>query len=138
MQLQYRLTNKDYLEAQALHAKGGIFRLIWRLVINFIAPAFGVFHWIVVFTVANVDHFARFDWTGFAFGAFWIAFPFIYRWLLILEFRRPRTQSGDSALSFDSDLIRYEGEHTKGEMEWKAIRSFSEYKKLFLLYMAPR
>jgi hypothetical protein len=34
-------------------------------------------------------------------------------------------------------MIRCKGEHSKSEIEWCAIQSFSEDESLFLLYLAP-
>jgi len=45
--------------------------------------------------------------------------------------------AGDCAIEFDENIIRTQGPHSKSEINWKAIRSFSEDMKSFLLYLTP-
>lgn len=136
MRLQYRLTDSDFLDAQSLHAKRGIVPVALRLVIYFLSPAAGLFLCFGAFAASKADHFAHFDWIGFALGAFWIALPLLYRWLLVFQFRRTRTGQGESVLTFEADQIHCADQYTKSEIEWKAIRRFSENKKVILLYLA--
>lgn len=136
MRLQYRLTDSDFLDAQSLHAKRGIVPVALHFVIYFVSPAAGLFFCFGVFAAAKADRFARFDWVGLTLGVFWIVLPLLYRRLLVYQFRRTRTGQGDSVLTFEADKIHCADEHTKSEIEWKAIRRFSENKKVVLLYLA--
>jgi hypothetical protein len=63
--------------------------------------------------------------------------PLILRFTYKNHFRRTRTTNEDSVIEFEETMIRCQGAHSSGEIEWAAIRSFSEDDKILILYLSP-
>jgi hypothetical protein len=52
-------------------------------------------------------------------------------------YKRTRSDNGECKLIINEEYIEVEGQYTKGEMDWKAVKTFLENKKIFMLYLAP-
>ena len=50
---------------------------------------------------------------------------------------RTRSEEGECTVDFDDAMIRTAAANTRSEIQWQAVRSFSESQKVFLLYLAP-
>jgi hypothetical protein len=136
MRFQYRLTFQDFLASLALHSKRNLFRSFFRLLFTFGFPILGLFQWIsVLFNFAARDR-ADIFWTLF-FGATLVAFPFWFRFLYWIHYRRTVSQESDTAIDLDPDKIRCQSAHTRSEIEWTGILRFAEDKRTFILYTAP-
>jgi hypothetical protein len=139
MQIQYRLTFKDYLAAQALHAKRNGRAFFVYALSRYIYPALGICFLIFLVLTPKPLH-TLFTSPGNYWGMFACAVllscPFFVRWSLKRCYTRTRTGPGDCTLDLAPDLIHSRMEHAKSEIEWPAIKRFAEDKNVFLLYMA--
>jgi hypothetical protein len=52
-------------------------------------------------------------------------------------YKRTRSDNSECKLTFGEEHIGIEGLHTRGEMDWGAVKSFRENEKILLLYTAP-
>lgn len=134
MRLQYRLTFQDSLAAQALHAKRSEFPYIGYLVPRYLFPVIGICS--LAWAVSKRGSASYETWLIIA-GLYLLACPLLVRLSYKRHFGRTRTTDQQTTIEFDSGLIHCQGPHSKSEIEWSAIRSFSEDSKMLLLYLAP-
>jgi hypothetical protein len=137
MELQYKLTYQDWFAAQALHARRGAWPYITHLFGFYGYIALGPLIWAWGLGTAAMRGWANFDWGNLALGALFIGLSLYIRFAYRRLFRRTMSQSRETTLNLDADLVRCQGEHSKSEMEWAAIKSSAEDKKSFLLYLVP-
>jgi len=137
IQLKFTLTLQDYLEAQRLHTKRGCWpRLGWALAYTVI-PVFGI-----LWVVSTFFQFRIKDSPGlFAFevavGLFLACYPLYLRLRWKRCYLRTRPEQDECTVEFDDSIIRIRSATMSTEVQWQAVRSYSENKKLFLLYLAP-
>ncbi|HKF49160.1 MAG TPA: YcxB family protein [Terracidiphilus sp.] len=134
--IQFEFTVQDYLNAQKLHLKQSLIQ--WLAYWGFIrvaAPILGAIG--VVFGCMMLR--GGFDpWISATWGASLVLLflPLLYRWNLKRCYRKTRFNDGQCSFAFDENLIRTQTSNSRGEVEWPAIRFFSEDNNLFLLYVA--
>ena len=134
MHLQYRLTFKDFLSAQALHAKRDVFPYIWYLTPRYIFPLGGACA--LLWALSSHRPFSS-KVADILFALYFLLSPVFVHFLYKRQFRRTRTTEEESSIDLEDDMIRCQGTHSKGELLWAAVRSFSEDSKMLLLYLAP-
>ena len=140
MQIQYKLTFRDYLDAQALHARRSVRAFFVYALSRYIYPALGIcFLIFLVLATKPIHNF--FTSPGNGWGVFACAVllfcPLLVRWSLKRTYTRTRSGTGDCLLDFAPGLIRSSMKHAKSEIEWPAIKRSAEDKRVFLLYTAP-
>jgi hypothetical protein len=137
MQLRYSLSFADYAAAQALHAKRGVLPYLLHLAGYYVFPVVGFCILAFTFFATKTSNSIHSNWMTLLCGAYLLSCPLILRQTAKRRFRRTRSGAGDCTIDFDENLIRTQGPHSKSEIEWKAIQSYSEDKRVFLLYLAP-
>lgn len=129
VQLDYTLTFNDYLHAQWLHGDRRWRNGFVQVMNTRILPGFGLL--LIVLGLA-----ASRNWVVVGLGLLLMSYPLLLRLYFRYCYRATRSE-GECKIEFNQDLIRTSTTNTKGEVQWAAIRSFSEDKKIFLLYIAP-
>ena len=138
MQIQYELTFQDFRAAQSLHAKRSAFPYFAHVACFLLYPFLGILGLLFTFTTAKWRHDHMFkDVLLLGGSAILILLPVYMLWIWRRLYRRTRSGSGNCNLNFGPDLIRTQAEHSRSEVEWPAIKRFTEDEKLFLLYLAP-
>jgi hypothetical protein len=135
--LDFILTFDDYLDAQRLHSRRG-----WWPRVNWLMTGIGFPIWgVLILAFAFLIHGPGVGWEPIVFmsacGIFLLAYPFYVRFKLKRCFIRTRIDSGECSIELGDDIIRTHSSATRSEIEWKAVRSFRESKKVILLYLAP-
>ena len=136
--LRYKLTFEDFLSAQRLHTKRGIWPRISSFVANWICPFLGICFFGMAFR----------QWRGHAptgsvlsfiyMGAILVGCRFWLRLKHRRGYHRTRTGSGDCSLFFsESNFLTEEQDYEKTEYSWNAVKAWSEDAKVMLLYVAP-
>jgi hypothetical protein len=135
--LHFAFIFDDYLNAQRLHAKSS-----WWLRINYFLARIGLPILGVIILGFNfwVAQFTR-SWPllvfEFAIGLFLTFYPVYFRFKLKRCYVRTRIGSGERTFDFDDKIILLEEANAKSEVNWAAVKSFSEDKDSFLIYLAP-
>lgn len=135
--LHFDFNFDDYLNAQRLHAKSS-----WWLRINYLLariglPIFGIV--IIAATLWAVKFIDSLPLLIFEFsiGLFLTFYPVYFRFKLKRCYVRTRIGSGERTFDFDDTIILLEEANAKSEVNWAAVRSFSEDENSFLIYLAP-
>jgi len=134
MQLRYELTLSDYLSAQALHAKRSSIAYSGRVLCYFIFPALGC---LLLAWDFSGGRFSSSGAIAILAPIYLLACPLFLRWNLRRCYRRTRSGDGECTIDIEPNLIRSASTKTRSEIEWSAIRRFSEDNKCLLLYLAP-
>ena len=134
MQLRYELTLSDYLSAQALHAKRSGLSYFSRILGYVICPVLGC-----LFLAWNLASglFTSSPAIAVLVPVYLLACPLILRWNLRRCYRRTRSSNCGCTIDFEPNLVRTASASTRSEIEWSAIRRFSEDNRTLLLYLAP-
>lgn len=135
--IQFTATFSDYLNAQRLHGKRNWWARIVHIANRRVLPAFGVLSMIAGVAIAKKGDSRMSFLLVTGCGLFLMSYPLIARLYLGYCYRMTRAGTGECEFDFNSDSIQTRTTNTKGEVEWAAIRSFSEDEKSFLLYIAP-
>lgn len=136
--LRYKLTFEDYLNAQQLYRKRGLWPRLSSFMANWICPSLGICFFGIAFR----------QWRGHAptgsvlsfiyMGAILVGCRFWLRWKDRRGYDRTRTGNGDCSLFFsESSFLTEEQDYEKTEYSWNAVKSWSEDAKVMLLYLAP-
>jgi hypothetical protein len=137
MQLQFQLSLSDYLAAQRLHAKRSFWSRLIRVLTRYIYPAIGLLFLglslQLIFDKASNGSVS----TMIICGIVLVGCPIYLHFQLRRCYKRTRSGKDGCQLTFGEDRIGIQGQYSKGEMEWKGIRSFRDDKNVFLLYLAP-
>jgi hypothetical protein len=137
IQIHFEFTYRDYADAQNLHAK----RSQWTYVGHFLAYYFYPFVGLLILLFEFIIP-SRHDGSSntkiilTVCGLVLLALPFYRQFNLRRCYRRSRTKSEQCTVEFGEEMIHVKGEHSKSEIQWSAIQSFSEGEKGFLLYLA--
>lgn len=137
MLLAYSLTFPDYKAAQALHAKRSEIRYLAHCLARYVYPIFGVLILVYEFTPHHLGESPQTKLIGTLFGLVLLCFPIYMYWVTRRSYIRTRSTTEDCSVEFGQEMIRTQGPHTRSELEWTAIQSSFEDRKLFLLYLAP-
>jgi hypothetical protein len=137
MRIKYSLSFGDYAAAQALHSRRSVIRYLSHVAGYYVFPVFGIFFLSLAFFNSKPIGSAHTKWLTVLCGAYLLSCPLIFRLTAKSRYKRTRSGAGDCAIEFDQNLIRTQGPHSKSEIDWKAIQSFSEDMKSFLMYLAP-
>ncbi|MDR3726015.1 MAG: YcxB family protein [Terracidiphilus sp.] len=137
LQIQFQLSLDDYLAAQRLHEKRGLWPRFISILNNYLYPLMGLLSF-----ACGLLLIGRRASTGsvlilFVCGIILLCCPLYIRMRLKRCYKRTRSGNGECTLNLDEEFIRIDGEYTHGEIGWKAVKSFRENEKLFLLYTAP-
>jgi YcxB-like protein len=134
MRLQYELTFGDFVAAQALHAKRSEWPYLRYVEARYLCPVAGLC--LLLFCLTDHRPLATQAWeVGLA--VYFLSIPLIVHMSYKRHFRRTKCTDEESSLDFGQEAIRCQGPHSKSELEWEAVRSFSEGDKMLLLYLAP-
>lgn len=136
MHLEFQTNFRDFAAAQTLHAKRSEIAYLSHCVARYFFPVLGVLILLFEFTPHLVRASAPKVFSA-ACGLFLVCTPAYIHVTWKRAYKRTRSGNGNLALDFSEELIRCKGEHSKSEIEWSAIQSFSEDESLFLLYLAP-
>jgi len=137
MELRYSLSFADYAAAQALHAKRSVLPYLLHLASYYGFPVMGLLFIAFAGFTTKPGNSIQSHWITLLCGAYLLCCPLILRQTAKRRFRRSQSGDRDCTITFDENLIRVTGPHSSSVIEWKAIKSFSEGKKVFLLYLAP-
>ena len=137
MQVKYNTTFRDYKAAQTLHAKRGEISYLTHYVGHYFYPFLGVCILVFEYTPHRLVGSPQPKLISTLCGLLLVCIPFYLRLMMKRSYTRTRTGDGECIIDFGEEVIRMEGLHTKSEVEWSAIKSFSEGDKGFLLYLAP-
>jgi hypothetical protein len=137
MQIQFTTNFRDYVAAQTLHAKRSGFPYLAHCLSHCFYPVFGVLILLFEFTPHHLAGSPQPKVYSVICGITLLCIPVYLRLMWKRCYSRSRTGSGECILDFSEEMIRAKGEHSKSEIEWSAIRSFSEDERAFLLYLAP-
>src|SRR5215469_3601697 len=137
IQLRLTLTFEDYVDAQRLHAKRGWWPRLNLVLAYTLVPLMGLcFLLIAVLIGRNGD-----AWTLFVIelvaGLFLAGYPLFVRMRWKRCYVRTLGEQGESTVQLDDKLIKTRAATMRSEIQWAAVRSFSENDKVFLLYLAP-
>jgi hypothetical protein len=135
--IQFTITFNDYLNAQRLHSKSRWWKRLVQIANRMVLPAFGVLLVIGGVAIARDGESSKSFLLVIGCGLFLLSYPLLARLYLGYCYRVTRAGTGECEFDFNSDSIQTRTTNTKGEVQWPAIRSFSEDKKSFLLYIAP-
>ncbi|MGD0730767.1 MAG: YcxB family protein [Terracidiphilus sp.] len=137
MQIRYSLSFAHYAAAQVLHAKRGVFPYFSYLMGYYLFPALGFGILALVLLTTKPSSLIHSNWIALLCGTYLLLCPLILRQAAKRRFKRSSSGAGDCTIDLDYNQIRMQGPHSKGEIEWDAIQSYSEDKSVFLLYLAP-
>jgi hypothetical protein len=136
--LRFKLTFEDYLGAQQLHAKRGL----WPRILSFVT------NWLYLLLGFSFLGLAFLEWRGHATGGSVVSSVFVgvilvgcrfhVRWKYRRCYQRTRAGSGNCSLFFGEDnFLAEKHDYSKGEYNWSAVKSWRENAKVVLLYLAP-
>jgi hypothetical protein len=136
--LRYKLTFEDYLSAQRLHAKRGIWPRVVSIIANWLYPLLGIFFFAIAFQEWR-DRDATGSVVSSVFvGVLLIGCRFYVRWKYRRCYQRTRIGSGDTSMLFREDnFLTEEQDCGKSECSWNAVKSWREDAKVVLIYLAP-
>ena len=135
--LQFVFTFEDYLNANRLYAKSSLWMRLNYFLARIGLPIFGILFIAATFWAAKfIDSWPLLVFE-FAIGLFLTFYPFYFRFKLKRCYDRTRMGSGERTFDFDDTIILLEEANAKSEVNWAAIKSFSEDKNSFLIYLAP-
>ena len=137
MQIQFKLSFDDYRAAQHLHATHSIWPLFKYILVYYIYPIVGLF-----FLIAGIPLFGdrasnHYVPTLIACGIILVCTPLFMQIHVRNCYKRSRIDNGESKLTIGEEYIGIVGQTTNSEISWKAVKSFRENKKVFMLYLAP-
>ena len=137
MQIQFQLSLDDYLAAQRLHSTGSSWLMFQYVLIYFISPIFGL-----IFLIIDLLHFEdkasnHYHSATIIYGILLVCIPIIMRIHLKRCYKRTRTDNNESKFTFGEERIEIEGQYINGAMDWRAVKSYRENDKVFILYSAP-
>ena len=137
MQIQFQLSLDDYLAAQHLHATRSSWPLFKYLLMYYIFPILGL-----IFLFIDLQHFedkasSHYHSATILYGLFLICIPLIMRMHLKNCYKRTRTDNNECKFTFEKERIEIEGQYINGSMDWRAVKSYRENDKVFILYSAP-
>jgi len=137
MQITFKISLKDFFAAQALHAKRSEISFVGYCTARYFYPFLGV----CILAFELTPHPSRGSQNmhlfSIACGIFLILLPVYLYYVTRRAYKRSMSGSGACTVDFSTEFLRTTGEHSKSEIKWSAIRSFSEDKACFLLYLAP-
>jgi len=138
MKITFQLTLDDFLAAQHLHATRDSLRKFFYVLKNFIYPIIGLIFLLFAILISRTDGYSGGDsMLLIASGIFLALFPLYVRLLWKRCYKRTRSGNGDCNVLFNQDGLLIDGQFSKGEMSWKAFKSYLESAKVFNLYLAP-
>lgn len=135
-QIQFELSLDDYLAAQRLHSTRNLWPRIMNFLLYFLYPVLGIlflFFGVGVFLERNSHH----PVTMIVCGVLLVCSPIYMRMRLRSCYKRTRSDSGESTLNFGEERVEIKGRYTNSELDWRAVKSFREDAKVFMLYLAP-
>jgi hypothetical protein len=137
MQIQYELSLDDYLAAQRLHATRSLWPWFTNALTHYIYPIFCLFFLALGIPLMRGSVSDSSGRVMIICGTIMLCCP-LYLYLQRKRcYKRTRSNNGECEVTLDKERIGIKGQFTNGEMDWRAVRSFRENKKVFLLYLAP-
>jgi hypothetical protein len=134
--LRYKFTFEDYLNAQQLYRKRGLWPRMSSFFANWLCPFVGLCFFGIAFL----------QWREYAtgsvlfsiyVGAIFVGCRFYLRWKSRRSYQRARTGSGDYNLSFrESNFSAEESDYEKTEYSWNVVKSWREDANVMLVYIA--
>jgi hypothetical protein len=135
--LHFTFTFEDYFKGQLLYAKSGWWTRMNYFLARIGAPILGAVILAGNFWLMRFAEPGPFMIINLSFGLFFTLYPLYFRFKLKRCYLRTRTGSGERTLDFNNEVIKTEEANAKSELNWAVVRSFSEDKDTFLLYLAP-
>jgi hypothetical protein len=137
MQLQFKLSFDDYLAAQRLHERRSLGSRFIYMLNYYLSPLIGLFF--LACGLLLIESNASFSSIAAIFSAciILLCLPLYMHMRLKRCYKRTRSDSGECKLTFDEERIGVEGQYSRGEMDWRAVKLFREDEKIFVLYTAP-
>jgi hypothetical protein len=134
--LQFTFTFRDYVDAQLLHARRGLWPRLNLALAYTLIPLIGIVGLLTSYLMVTTK-----SWGFLAFelplGVFLLCYPLYLHLRWKRCYLRTRTGEGDHEIDFDEAMIRVTAATMRSEIQWQGVRSFSENQKIFLLYLAP-
>jgi len=137
MQITFTVSLKDYTAAQKLHAKRSEISFLGYCTARYFYPFFGVFILAFELTPHHSSSSSNSHFLSVACGVFLILLPAYIYFATRRSYVRTMSGGGACTAEFTPEAIRTVGAHSKSEVQWSAIRNFSEDERCFLLYLAP-
>ncbi|HUX45922.1 MAG TPA: YcxB family protein [Terracidiphilus sp.] len=135
--LQFTLSFNDYRNAMRLHARRTWWRRIGQFITFVVYPIAGLIFIVFAFSIARDPASGGNTIVVATPGIFLAGLPLYYRYRLKSCYRRTRIDDGSVTLDLSDEGIHSESSNTKTDIAWNAVRSFTENKHLFMLYLAP-
>lgn len=136
LNVQFELSLADFLTAQRLHSKRSLWSRFVYILTRWIYPILGVcFLLMEPIVIRDADH--QFLVVPFICGLILMLCPVYLHFQMRRCYKRTRSGPGQCAVRFDEDALQITGINSKSELDWKAINTFRENRKIFLLYLAP-
>jgi hypothetical protein len=137
IELRFTLTFADYVQAQHLHAKRGLWPRLSLFLAYILLPLFGVFWLLFAVFFIRITESPGFFVFEVGVGLFLVCYPLYMRWRWKRCYLRTRTESEETTIEMDQSTIRIQASKMRSEIQWAGVRSYSESQKLFMLYVAP-
>jgi hypothetical protein len=137
MQIQFQLSLDDYRAAQHLHATHSPWPLFKYILVYYIYPIIGLFFLVIGYPFYGDKTSNQPIPALIVCGIILVFLPIYMRIHIKNCYKRTRSDNGECKLTFGEERIGIEGQFTNGEMDWRAVKSFRENKKVFMLYLAP-
>jgi|CZKF01.1.fsa_nt_gi hypothetical protein len=137
MQIQFQLSLDDYLAAQRLHAIRSSWPRFTNALTHYIYPILGLCFLVLSIPLIGSKVPDHSGLTMIVCGMILVCCPLYMHFQRKRCYKRTRSDNGECNLTLDEERIGIEGQFTNGEMDWRAVKSFRENKKVFLLYLAP-
>jgi len=136
IQIHLEFTYRDFADAQILHVKRSEWTYVGHFLAYYFYPFIGFLILLFEFIPNHHDGSSNTKIALTVCGLVLLALPFYRQFNLRRCYRRSRTKSEQCTIEFGEKTIHVKGEHSKSEIQWSAIQSFSEDEKGFLLYLA--
>jgi hypothetical protein len=137
MQIQFQFSLDDYLAAQYLHATRSPWPQFTYALTHYIYPILGLFFLILSIPLMRSNIADHSGLTVIICGIILVSCPIYLHIRLKRSYKRTVSDNGECKATFDEVRIKIKGQYSSAEMDWRAIKSFRENKKVFLLYLAP-
>ena len=106
-------------------------------IVYYLLPVLGLLAIAIVMIVAGSVQALLDEKPLLTFGAYFLLLPILIHFALMRRYRGSAIGMQDCTISFENNLIRTQMPNAVTELQWNAIQSFAEDKRVFLLYLAP-
>jgi len=136
MQVQFKLTFEDYLQAQRLHSKRNWQHRLWFVLSRTLVPALGLLYLLLFVVILWRTTPSVWLFVALVCGSYFPFYPLFVRLRLRRCYRRTRTGDDWNFVEVSEESIHINAENSRSDLNWKAVQSWREDKNVILLYLA--